>query len=105
MLDRNSEATMVPCQFFVWVQGSRYHVSVTENIGWMGKHNVLEAPYFQYLEKKEISEKSISNGLIIHQFIYLSHGDLSNLWHITEISPQKKEVLHVSYINVYNMEK
>lgn len=85
MLDRISEATMVLCQFFIWVQGSKYHVSITVNMGWMGGHNVLEGPHFKNLEKKEISEKSISNdynGLIIHQLIYLSHDDLyQSLWH------------------------
>lgn len=47
---------------------SRYYVSVIENMGWMAGHNVFVSPNFKYLEKKEISEKSISNDLIIHHF-------------------------------------
>lgn len=52
--------------------GSRQqiHVSVIEDMGGMGRHNVLEGPHFKYLEKKEISEKSISSGLTVHKFIY-----------------------------------
>lgn len=55
------------------------HVSVIGDMGGMGRHNVLEGPHFKYLEKKEISEKLISKGLTVHQFIYLSHDDFSKL--------------------------
>lgn len=66
---------MVLCQFFLWGQGSKYRVSV---IAWDGSfgHHLLRGPHFKDTENKEVSsEKSVSDGLLIHQFTHVSHDD------------------------------